>query len=49
MPQEVKRQDWGMSTTGTTDSKINDTRSGIEAMEKHNSKITKRQTPKKWG
>lgn len=51
MPKDVKEQNWGLSEVGTksSDSAINDTREGIEKMQKANKKITERQTPKKWG
>lgn len=49
MPQEVKTENWGYTAAGTSDNKIDDTKSMIDGMTKHNDKIVSRQTPKKWG
>lgn len=51
MPKEPKHEDWGMTQQGekAKDSDIDDTRSEVESMESHNSKILGRQTPKKFG
>jgi hypothetical protein len=51
MPKDVKHENWGLSEVGTrsSESAIDDTRAGIEKMQKANKKISERQTPKKWG
>ncbi len=51
MPKDVKYSDWGETKVGSVESspEIDDTREGIEKMQMHNQKISRRQTPKKFG
>lgn len=51
MPKDVKMENWGETEVGSSDSKpqIDDTKSGIEAMQKNNKGVSSRQTPKKFG
>ena len=49
MPKDVKEQNWGYTKGGTTDSKIDDSKRGIDGMEAFNRGKISRQTPKKFG
>lgn len=48
MPQDVKQQNWGVTKGELSDSKIDDTKVGVEKMQAHNAKVAGRQTPKKF-
>jgi hypothetical protein len=48
MPGEVRQQNWGTTKGKLSDSKIDDTKAGVEKTQAHNDKVTSRQTPKKF-